>query len=258
VINALREIARYRSLLRDLVARDLKVRYKRSALGVVWTMLNPLLLMAIISIVFSHVFRAGVEHFAVYFLSAFVLWNFFAQATSWSTSCLLSYAALIKKIYVPKSIFVLATVLAGTVNLLISLVPLALIMLVVGHPFHAAIAFLPIPIVLATLFSLGLSLALAPLCVMFADIVQIYQAVLTAWMYLTPIIYPLSAVPDEYRNIVLANPMTHMVEAFRTPIYQGTIPSLHVLVTATVSAFGSLLIGWLIFEHYSDRVAYYV
>jgi ABC-type polysaccharide/polyol phosphate export permease len=129
---------------------------------------------------------------------------------------------------------------------------------VVGHPFHASIAFLPIPILMATMFSLGLSLALAPLCVMFADIVQIYQVVLTAWMYLTPIIYPLDALPDHYRQIILINPMTHLVEAFRTPIYQGAIPSANVMITGSVAAVGTLVIGWLIFEHYSDRVAYYV
>ncbi len=93
---------------------------------------------------------------------------------------------------------------------------------------------------------------------MFNDIVQIYQAVLTAWMYLTPIMYPLSALPDEYRRLVLANPMTHLVEAFRTPIYAGTIPSLHVMITATVAALGTLVIGWVIFERYTDRVAYYI
>jgi ABC-2 type transport system permease protein len=258
VLESVREVFRYRSLLRDLIARDLKVRYKRSALGILWTMLNPLLLMIIFTIVFAHIMRVTVPHFTVYFLSAFVLWNFFAQATSWSTGCLIGYAPLIKKIYLPKSIFVLATVLAGAVNLLISLVPLAAIMLVVGHPFSPAIAFLPVPILLTVIFSLGLSLALAPLCVMFADIVQIYQVVLTAWMYLTPIIYPLNALPDEYRRLILANPMTHLVEAFRTPLYQGTLPSGHVMITSTFAAFGTLVVGWVIFEHYSDRVAYYV
>jgi len=258
VLSDLRELWDYRGLLRDLVARDLKVRYKRSVLGVVWTMLNPLLLMAILAFVFSHVLKVTVEHFAIFLLSALVLWNFFAQATQWSTACFLGYSSLIKKIYVPRSIFVLATVLAGTVNLLISLVPLALIMLVMGHPFTAALGFLPVPIVLTTIFALGVSLALAPLSVMFADIVPIYQVVVTAWMYLTPIIYPLTALPDEYRPIFVLNPMTHLVEAFRTPIYQGAIPSGHVLITSTVAAFGTLVIGWLIFERFDDRVAYYV
>jgi homopolymeric O-antigen transport system permease protein len=258
VVRSIREVFRYRSLLRDLVARDLKVRYKRSAFGILWTMLNPLLLMIIFTIVFAHVLRVTVDHFPIYFLSAFVLWNFFSQATTWSTSCLLGYAPLIRKIYVPRSIFVLATVLAGVVNLLVSLIPLALIMWALGHPFRPAIAFLPVPIVLTTLFALGLSLALAPLCVMFADVVPIYQVVLTAWMYLTPIIYPLSALPESQKRLIVLNPMTHLVEAFRTPIYQGALPSSHVLLTATASGVGMLVIGWLVFHHYSDRVAYYV
>jgi ABC-2 type transport system permease protein len=144
------------------------------------------------------------------------------------------------------------------VNLLISLVPLALIMLFLGHRFTPALAFLPVPIILTTLFALGVSLALAPLSVMFADIVPIYQVVLTAWMYLTPIIYPLTALPDEYRRFLVLNPMTHLVEAFRTPIYQGAIPSWNVLITSTVAGFGTLLIGAFIFRRYSNRVAYLV
>src|SRR5215831_16183490 len=196
VLRDLRELLGYGSLLRELVARDLKVRYKRSVLGVVWTMLNPLFLLIILAFVFSHVMRVTVEHFPVYLLSALVLWNFFSQATSWSTACFLSYASIIKRIYVPRRIFVISTVLSGIVNLLISLVPLALIMLVLGHSFRPALAFLPVPIVLTALFALGISLALAPLSLMFADIVPIYQVILSAWIYLTPVIYPLTLLPD--------------------------------------------------------------
>ncbi len=258
MLTSLRELAGYGDLLRLLVARDLKLRYKRSALGVVWTMLNPLLIMLILTLVFSQILRHEVEHFPVFLLSALVLWTFFSQATQWSTACFMSYSALIRKIYVPRPILVLATVLSGTVNLLISLVPLAVIMLILGHSLSPALFFLPVPIVLATIFSLGISLALAPLCLMFADIVPIYQVVLTAWMYLTPILYPVSALPDWLRQLIVLNPMTHLTEAFRTPIYQGEIPSANVLITSTVAAFGTLLIGWRIFRHYDKRIAYYV
>jgi ABC-type polysaccharide/polyol phosphate export permease len=258
VLSELRELMAYRHLLRDLIARDLKVRYKRSVLGMLWTMLNPLFLMIILAVVFSHVLKVTVEHFPIFLLSALVLWTFFSQATSWSTACFMSYAPVIRKIYVPRSIFVIATVLAGTVNLVISLVPLALIMLVTGHPFTPALAFLPVPIVLTTLFSLGISLALAPLCVMFADIIPIYQAVLTAWLYVTPIFYPASLLPPAYRSVLRLNPMTHLVEAFRSPIHQGAIPSGYVLAASAVAGFGTLLIGWIIFARYSDRISYHV
>jgi ABC-2 type transport system permease protein len=258
MLTAIREVVQYRSLLRDLVSRDLKVRYKRSVLGVAWTMLNPLLTMVVFTIVFSHVLRVPVKNFTVYFLSGFLLWNFVAQTTSWSTSCLLGYAPLIRKIYVPKAVFVLATVLAGLVNLLISLVPLALIMLFVGHPFHPALAFIPVPMLVGTLFALGLSLLLAPLSVMFADIVPIYQVLLTLWLYLTPVMYPIEMVPAEYRGIVDANPMSYLVEVFRAPIYAGVVPDVGVLATATAFALGAVVLGWIVFDHYTDRIAYYV
>jgi ABC-2 type transport system permease protein len=256
MLASLREIVRYRSLLRVLVARDITVRYKRSALGILWTMLNPLLMMCVFTIVFAHFLRFPLEHFTVYFLSAFLMWNFFAQTTSWSSACFLGYAPIIKKIYVPRAVFVIATVLSGLVNLLISLVPLALIMVVVGQPFHPSLAFLPVPIVLAALFVLGLSLLLAPLCIMFADVAQIYAVLLTAWMYLTPIFYPIDIVPAPWATLVRANPMTYFVEAFRAPIYGGVLPSVEVLAGATLAATVSLAVGWAVFEHYSDRVAY--
>lgn len=258
MLTSLQEIVRYRSLLRDLVARDLKVRYKRSVLGIMWTMLNPLLMMGVFTIVFSQFFRFPLEHFTIYFLSAFLLWSFVAQTTTWSSSCFLGYAPLITKIYIPKAIFVLATVLSGLVNLFISLVPLALIMLVVGHPFHPSLAFIPVPVLLTSLFALGLSLVLAPLCIMFADVGQIYGVLLTAWMYLTPIFYPVDIVPERWRFLVAANPMTYFVQAFRDPIYRGTLPDGSVLMGATLAAVITLAVGWLVFEHYSDRVAYYV
>jgi ABC-type polysaccharide/polyol phosphate export permease len=258
MLSAIREIVQYRSLLRDLVARDLKVRYKRSVLGIAWTMLNPLLTMLVFTMVFAHVLRVPVQNFTVYFLSGFLLWNFVSQTTSWSTSCLLGYASLIKKIYVPRAIFVLATVLAGLVNLLLSLIPLALIMVVVGHPFRPALAFVPIPMLLGMIFALGLSLLLAPLSVMFADIVPIYQVLLTLWLYLTPVMYPIEMVPPEYRPIVDANPMRYFVEVFRAPIYGGVLPDAGLLVMAAVFAFGALALGWIVFEHYTDRIAYYV
>jgi ABC-2 type transport system permease protein len=258
VIASTREILRYRSLLRDLVSRDLKVRYKRSALGVLWTMLNPLLMMLVFTIVFATFLRFPLTHFPIYFLSAYLIWNFMAQTTTWSSACFLGYAPLIKKIYVPKSVFVIATVLSGLVNLLISLVPLALIMIALGHPFAQSLLFVPVPLLLTACFSLGLSLFLAPLCLMFADIAQIYAVVLMAWMYLTPIFYPTNIIPEQWRPLVDANPMTYFVEAFRAPIYAGTLPEPAVLLGATISAIVALVVGTLVFRHYSERIAYYV
>mgnify|MGYP000160520514 CR=1 FL=1 len=256
--TAIREIIQYRSLLRNLVARDVKIRYRRSALGVAWTMLNPLLMMMVFTLVFAHFLRFSIAHFPIYFLCGFLLWNFFAQATSWSTACFVGYAPLLRKIYLPKAVLVLATVLSGLINLALSLVPLALLMLVEGHSFSIHLMFLPVALLLAAAFALGVSLLLAPLCVLFADIAQIYQVVLVAWMYLTPIFYPLEIVPPEYRVLVTANPMTHFVETFRAPIYSGTLPDTGTLLAAATAAATALVVGWVTFQHYSDRVAYHI
>lgn len=258
MLGPIREIIGYRFLLATLVGRDLKVRYKRSVLGVLWTMVNPLLMMIVLTIVFSSIFRFSAEHFTIYFLSAFILWTFFAQTTTWATACLLGYAPLIRKIYVPKEVFILATVLSGLVNLLISLLPLAAIMLVVRHPFSASLAFLPVSIVLALCFALGVSMLLAGICIEFNDVVQIYQAALLAWMYMTPVVYPLEAVPEKYRWIMFANPMTYLVEVFRAPIYYGVLPGTRSLVYSALWAVGALVVGWTVFRQRSDRIAYLV
>jgi ABC-type polysaccharide/polyol phosphate export permease len=252
VPNGLRELLSQRDILRTLVARDLKDCYARSTLGPLWTMLNPVLMMAVVCFVSPHLLPVTVEHFGVYVLSALVLWNFFAQATSWSTGCLPGHPTD-EKTDAPPSVHVLAAVLAAGVNFVVTLLPLTVIMLLVGHPFRPALAFLPVSIALATLFALGISLALAPLSAVFAGVTPIYRLVLMAWMFLTPIFYPLAALPDAYRRILVLNPMTHLVEAFRTPLYWGVIPSTHVLISSTVAGLGTLVVGWLVFQRYGER-----
>jgi ABC-2 type transport system permease protein len=252
------DLLRYRTLLANLVSRDLKVRYKRSVLGVLWTMVNPLLMMIVFSIVFAKVFRFSIQHFTIYFLSAYLLWNFVAQTTSWSTACLLGNASLIRKIYVPKAIFVLATVLSGLINLVVSLVPLAGLMLLVGHPMTPSLAFLPVAILVATVFAFGVSLLLAAICIEFNDVVQIYQVWLVAWMYLTPVIYPLDVVPEQFTWIVKLNPMYYIVETFRRPVYDGVLPGVSMVLPAVLSAAVVLVFGWWLFERRADRIAYLV
>ncbi|TMA69969.1 MAG: hypothetical protein E6J69_03955 [Deltaproteobacteria bacterium] len=210
------------------------------------------------SIVFANIFNLSFERFTIYFLPAYLLWTFVSQTTSWSTACLLGYAPLIRKVYMPKEIFILATVLSGLVNLLISLIPLVIIMLAVHHPIRATVAFLPIPIALAVVFTLGVSFLLAAVCIEFNDVVQIYQVVLVAWMYLTPIVYPLEAIPERFRWIIFANPMYYLVESFRAPIYAGTLPQGRAVAWSALWGVLALVGGWWVFERRADRIAYVV
>ena len=160
MLTALGEIVRYRSLLRDLVARDLKVRYKRSILGVAWTMLNPLLMMAVLTFVFSQLFRADVRHYAVYLLSAQLIWTFLAQTTTQAMNHLAWGSALITKIYLPRSVFAVSQVGTGLVNLVLALVPLFLITLLTGAPVTWAVLWLPVSMLLMACFALGVGLLL--------------------------------------------------------------------------------------------------
>ncbi|MBI5652665.1 MAG: ABC transporter permease [Chloroflexi bacterium] len=256
MLEELRAVWRYRDLLAQLIARNLTVRYKRSILGFAWTMLNPLLMMTILTLVFSNVFRVTLEHYAVYVLSALVLWNFFAQATSAAMSELAWGSGLFQRIYMPRAIFVLAAIGTNLVNLLLAMIPLAVIMLATGVPFRPALLFLPVPIGLTALFALGIGLVLAVLAVSFADIVDIYQVALTAWLYLTPIIYPPEIVPAQWRGLFALNPLYGLLELFRQPIYAGVLPAFDLIVAMSALAFGVVAFGWWFFARNVDGLAY--
>ncbi len=258
LIEDITELLRYRSLLKSLVQRDLTVRYKRSALGFLWTMLNPLLIMLVMTIVFSRFFQFSIQHYPVYLLAGLLLWNFFAQSTTVAMNNLVWAGGLINKIFIPKSVFILSAVFVGLVNLLLSLIPLALIMFFTGQPFSASLLFLPIPIFLAFVFALGVGLIVSTVAVFFVDVIDIYQVALTVFMYLTPLFYPVDIVPPQYLIFIHANPMFYFVELFRQPIYQNTIPEFYIILRAMVLAFGVLGVGWWFFTRKSDEFAYRV
>jgi len=252
-LDEIRDVTRHASLLYELVHRDLTVRYKRSVLGFLWTMLHPLLLMIIFFVVFSAVFHGRTPHYETYFLSAYVAWNFFAQTVVNAMASMAWNGPLIKRVRVPLSLFTLATTLSGLVNLGLSLIVLFSIMLAVGAPFHAAIFFVPVSLLLVGIFTFGVSLMLTAISIFFADVREMVQAGLPALMYLTPIIYPITIVPERFRWLIKLNPIVYLVEIVRDPIYYGTVPSPMTLLVATLLALGALAIGWIVFRHLAPR-----
>lgn len=255
-IEEIREVRKYRYLVGQLVRRDILSRYKRSVLGVAWTMLNPLGTMIILSVVFSQLFKS-VESYPAYILSGLVAWNFFAQTTNAAMSGLIWGGSLLHRIYIPRTIFGISAIGTGVVNLVLSIVPLIIVMLFTHVPIQLSILFLPIPILLLAIFSLGFGLFLSALAVYFPDVSEMYQIILTAWMYLTPIIYPIEIMPASLVNLVkYFNPMYSMVQLFRLPIYNGTIPSFEEILPALLWSFGVLIIGWLFFTSKSEEFAY--
>jgi ABC-2 type transport system permease protein len=256
VIFELMEVWHYRDLLRLLVSSSIKTRYKRSSLGVLWTLLNPLLSTLVLTIAFSFIMRFPVENYPVYLLSGLIVWNFFSQTVLMSMNNLVWGSNLLKRIYIPKTIFSISVMLNGLVNLGLSLIPLVVIMLVMGQPLHWTILLLPVAVVWLAMITLGFSLFLSTVAVYFVDTIEIFRVLIQAWFYLTPIIYPLDFVPEQFQPLMLLNPMTWMISIFRSLIIVGELPSMQEVGIATLISVLSLLIGWWVFTRRADDFAY--
>ena len=257
-MTAIAELVAHRDLLRELVVRALKVRYRRSAIGFLWTMLHPLIMMLVLNVVFSQVFRVEVPNYALYALAGIVFWQFFSQTV---TSCLHSLkgnARLLTKLPIPKAVFPVATVLSGLLNLGFALVPLIGIAMVTGHAPTAVIVFLPIGILLIGLMTLGVGLLLAPLSVIFSDTVEVITIVLSLLLYMTPVFYPRAIVPEQLRWVVRLNPLAAALEVFRAPIVDHALPAPVDLAVATAAALVLLAAGSWFFAVSSRRLALYL
>lgn len=255
-LQELRDLIQYRDLIFQLVRRDIVARYKRSALGIAWTMLQPLGMMVILTAVFSHLF-GHVEGYAAYLLSGLIAWTFFAQTTTSAIFQSVWGGTLIRRIYVPHTAFPVASIGTGVVNLTLSLVPLLLILLILRRPLTWAALFLPVAILSLTAFALGVGLLLSSLAVRFPDIAEMYQIILQAWMYLTPIMYPSDILPSAYRKLLLYfNPMYYQVLMFRVPLYDGVLPSVPLIIIGVAVALATLVIGWVYFSYQADKFAY--
>lgn len=256
--SELKELGKYRYLLGQLIRRDILTRYKRSVLGVAWTMLNPLGTMLILTFVFSNFFRSDVKHFPVFILSGLLVWNFFSQGANAAISGLVWGGGLLKRIYIPSTVFGVSAIGTALVNLVISIVPLIIVMLVDRAPFYTSMLFLPVSILLLTSFTLGFGLFISSLAVFFPDVGEMFQVLLTAWMYLTPIIYPESLIPARVMPFYKINPMYWMVKMFRLPIFEGRFPYLQEFLPALAWGVGMLIIGWVYFTSKSEEYAYRV
>jgi ABC-2 type transport system permease protein len=256
--SELSALLRYRDLLALMTASLIKTRYKRSVLGVVWTLLQPLLHMAVLTFAFSTLFRSSLDHYPVYLLCGLVAWNFFSQTTIFAMHSLVWGGSLLKRIYLPRTIFATAAIGQGLINLLLSLLPLVIIMLLLGHPFYPTWWIVPVAIMLLAMFSLGVALFMSSLAVFFVDVVDLYQVVIQAGFFLTAVMYPVSILPPAYAWYINLNPMHHLLELFRAPIYQGQLPGPNTLLAAASAAVVSLVVGWWTFTRKANEFAYHL
>jgi len=249
---------RYKYLLRELVIRDIKIKYKRSVLGIIWSVLNPLLTMTVISIVFSQIFKFQIENFPVYLLSGLVIFNFLSEATNIAMRSILDNAQLLKKVYIPKYIFPLAKTLSSSANLFFSLLALLLIVLGTGVEINLITFLFPIPLIYTLIFVIGLSLILSSFVVFFRDIEHLYGVLLTAWMYLTPIIYPIEIIPQRFMLIIKINPLYYFVTYMREIILYHNLPSLKLNLICSGYALLTLVIGLYTFYKLQDKFILYI
>jgi ABC-type polysaccharide/polyol phosphate export permease len=249
-------LTKYRELIVQFVSRSIKTRYKRSFLGVVWTLLNPLLSMVVLTVVFSRIFKFSINYYPVYVLSGLLMWNFYAGTTSAAMSDMLWGGSLLGRIYVPKSVFAVSAIGTGLVNMVISLIPLFAIALVLGVQITPAILVMPLAILILGIFSLGIGLALSTFAVYFADMLPVYEVGLMILMYATPIIYPVEIIPPEFQWLLKINPLYYMVTIFRDPLLNGTVPALSVWLIAGGFALLAVLFGGYIFTSRSNEYAY--
>jgi ABC-type polysaccharide/polyol phosphate export permease len=254
----LRDLLTYRHLVMQLVRRDVLTRYKRSVLGIAWTLLNPLGMMIVLTLAFSRIFRFETQtNYAIFVLSGLLCWTFFSQTTTAAMVNLVWGGGLLNRIYIPRTSFAVAAIGTGLINTALALLPLILVMVFTGAPLRASLLFLPVPILLLALFSLGLGLLISTLAVYFPDVAEMYQILLTAWLYLTPIIYPEEILPDALRAwIARLNPMFHLVRLYRMPIIQGRLPTPEEMLWPVVISVAMLVVGWWFFCIKSDEFAY--
>lgn len=255
-LEELRGVFQYRDLIFQLIRRDIVARYKRSVLGVAWTMLQPLGMMVVMTLVFSRLFHQ-IQGYPAYVLSGLITWTFFSQTTTAAIHQMVWGGALLNRIYLPRTSFSISAIGTGLVNLAISIIPLVVIVLALRLPLTVNILFIPISMLLLASFALGVGLLLSTLAVNFPDVSEMYQIILMAWMYFTPIIYPETMIPPEYQRWMFTlNPMYHLVKLFRAPIYEGKLPDPQSLLMGTVISLVTLVVGWIVFSRAADRFAY--
>ena len=256
--SGIQTMKKYRFLLGQLVARDFKTKYKRSVLGVLWSMLNPLLTMAVQYIIFVNLFRWEIDNYAVYLLIGTVAFNFFSEATQSALTSVTGSASLITKVYIPTYVFPLSKVLSSCINLMFSTLALYVIVFIQGVPLNFYHLLIPLLYVFLVAFSMGIGMILASLMVYFRDIQFLYGVIITLWMYLTPLFYPVSIIPDNLFGIYRLNPMYQYVTFFRTLVLDASLPALEQWLFCFGYAVLFLVIGSLIFKKMKKNFILYV
>lgn len=255
---------KYLFLLKQLVSRDFKVKYKRSVLGIVWSILYPLLQMAVMALVFSYMFKASMEgtNYIVYLMTGIVIFQFFSDATNSAMSSIVSNFTLIRKIYIPKYLFPLSKTIFACINFLLTLIPLLLIIIFSAfgkNPCYINWYYILLPYIffMFFIFCTGIGFILSSLSVFLRDMLYIYGIVLTIWQYFTPIFWNMSILPIELQKFFKYNPIYPFLNSFREIILNSKFPGYVALIICGIIGIGTLFLGIVLFRKKQDKFIYY-
>lgn len=249
----------YQPLLRQLVFKDIKLKYRRSFLGYLWSVLNPLMIMMIMVIVFSNMFRFDIRNYPVYLIIGQTIFNFVSESTNQAMFSIIGNAPLLKKTYVPKYIFTFSKVTSSFMNMLFALGAMLIVFLVCRVRWNMYFLFIPVILLQVYIFCLGIGMFLAQGTVFFRDIQYIYSAFIMAWMYLTPIFYPIRQLPVFLQKLIKhLNPLYAYIQQFREIVLEGHFPDPRLVLYGFVVALLVLVIGTLAFEKTQDNFILYI
>ena len=248
MIETVKEIWAYRTMIQTLVHKDLRGRYQASVLGFLWTFIVPLCQLLVYTVVFSIILRSTVEKFYLYLFVALIPWNFFSACLTGGSSCILQQQSLVNKIYFPREVIPIAYVTSSFVNMLYCEIVVVTVALFSGVHFSLlGLLCLPVVMLVEYILALGITMIMSAIDVYFRDLEHILGIVSMAWMFMTPIMYDMSIVPDNLKPIFRLNPMTSIVTAYRDILYAGSVPKLSTLGVSFGMGILFLIIGFLVF-----------
>jgi len=256
VSTFLAELYGSRSVLSQLVSQQLILRYRRTALGYLWTLINPLLMMSVMALVFSTLFKADLKTFAVFLFAGMIPWNFFSSVVTQSGTSFINNEGLIKKIYLPKAIFPLSIAFALLIDSVLSFLALFAIILALGGSLSWSVLFIPVAFVLLFFFALGVGLIMSIATVFFRDLQHVILIAMQGLFFLTPILYKHDALTGKVGWLVGLNPVVPFIELFRAPLYQAALPGTGIIVQAAAISFSAMAIGLFVFLRQEKKIVF--
>lgn len=251
-------IKKYYYLISILVSRDIKKKYKGSMLGILWSLLNPLLQMGVLTIIFSSIFKSNIDNYPLYMISGRLLFEFFSIGTNAGMRSIVVSASLLKKVYIPKYIVVISKIISSFIIFIISMLDLILVMIITGVEFRISLIYVPLYLILLLLFVIGVGMMLATIMTIFRDIEHIYSVATMILMYFSAIFYPIDIIPEKYQFLMKFNPLHYYIEGVRTIIYDGQSVDLLNLLSCLVIALIFLTLGFIIFRKNEDKFILYI